>query len=64
MENVNWKKSSRSGNGGPDCVELARIANAVAARDSRNPRGPRHEFSVAAMTALFADIRRGRYDLP
>ncbi|MFI0481824.1 DUF397 domain-containing protein [Actinomadura sp. 9N215] len=64
MENVKWKKSSYSGNGGPDCVELAKVSFAIGARDSKSPDGPHHTFSVAAMTALFVDIRRGRYDLP
>lgn len=60
---MSWRKSSYSGNGGADCVELARKASTVATRDSRDPDGPHQTFSVAAITALFAEIRRGRYDL-
>lgn len=60
---MNWRKSHRSHSNGEACVELARTPDVVAARDSKNPDGPRHEFSVTAMTTLFEDIRRGRYDL-
>jgi uncharacterized protein DUF397 len=36
-----WLKSSYSGNGGADCVEVARnLLDVVAVRDSKNPDGP------------------------
>ena len=36
-----WRKSSYSGNGGADCVEVARnLPGGVAVRDSKNPDGP------------------------
>ena len=36
-----WVKSSYSGNGGGDCVEVARnLPGIVAVRDSKNPDGP------------------------
>lgn len=35
-----WRKSSYSGNGGVDCVEVARnLPGIVAVRDSKNPDG-------------------------
>lgn len=40
---MNWKKSSRSGNGGESCVELGWPDGAkspAAVRDSKNPTGP------------------------
>ena len=36
---MTWRKSSYS-NGQADCVEIARIAEAVAVRDSKNTSGP------------------------
>ena len=36
-----WHKSSYSGNGGANCVEVARnLPGGVAVRDSKNPHGP------------------------
>ncbi len=36
-----WHKSSYSGNGGSDCLEVARnLPGVVAVRDSKNPDGP------------------------
>jgi Domain of unknown function (DUF397) len=36
-----WLKSNYSGNGGGDCVEVARnLPGVVAVRDSKNPDGP------------------------
>lgn len=36
-----WRKSSRSGDNGGACVEVARnLHGAVAIRDSKNPGGP------------------------
>ena len=36
-----WRKSSYSGNGGGDCIEVAtNTPGVVAVRDSKNPDGP------------------------
>ncbi|GAA2457637.1 DUF397 domain-containing protein [Actinomadura vinacea] len=37
-----WRKSSHSGGGGgaTDCVEMARLADGIGVRDSKNPAGP------------------------
>jgi hypothetical protein len=36
-----WRKSSRSGDNGGACVEVARnLPGVVAIRDSKDPRGP------------------------
>ena len=36
-----WRKSSRSGDNGGNCVEVARnLPGVVAVRDSKNPHGP------------------------
>ena len=34
-----WRKSSRSGGGGNECVEVAFVSGVTALRDSKNPRG-------------------------
>ena len=41
-----WRKSSYSGNGGSNCVEVASsLPGVVAVRDSKNPDGPILTFS-------------------
>jgi hypothetical protein len=40
LTNAEWRKSSRSGSNGGNCVEVARnLTGAIAVRDSKNP-GP------------------------
>lgn len=41
LSSAAWRKSSRSGGNGGDCVEVARnLPGIVAIRDSKDPRGP------------------------
>ncbi|WP_069172951.1 DUF397 domain-containing protein [Streptomyces griseus] len=55
-----WFKSSYSGTGGDNCVEVAKRHEAVLVRDSKDPQ--RHALAVSprawsAFTALAADSR-------
>jgi hypothetical protein len=43
---LNWRKSSRSGNNGGDCVEVAGAAPVILVRDTKNPDG--HVLKVPA----------------
>jgi hypothetical protein len=43
-----WRKSSYSGGGNNDCVEVAVGIDAVGVRDSKNADGLRLAFSAAA----------------
>lgn len=53
-----WRKSTRSGDNGGDCVEVAdNLAGLVAVRDSKNPTGPVLAFSPAAWTAFVTMAR-------
>lgn len=56
---VVWRKSSRSQPTQSDCVEVARLHNAVAVRDSRDPRGPVHILPVSSFRGLVARIKDG-----
>ncbi len=50
-----WRKSSYSGSGGGDCVEVAAVGVVVHVRDSKdseNPDGGRLRFSAAAWAAF------------
>ena len=41
LTHAEWRKSSRSGDNGGACVEVARnLPRIVAVRDSKNPHGP------------------------
>jgi Domain of unknown function (DUF397) len=65
MDGLNWRKSSYSGSNGGTCVELARFPGTrqIAARDSKHPNGPQHQFTTTEMAALFTAIRHGRHNL-
>jgi hypothetical protein len=49
---VVWRKSSYSGGGGGECVELAFPPFQVAIRDSKNPAGPHLTFPRGALSSL------------
>lgn len=58
-----WRKSSYSGNGGGDCVEVAsNLPNAIAVRDSKNPDGAVLMIDPAEWRKFIADIKAGRHD--
>ncbi|HZB32050.1 MAG TPA: DUF397 domain-containing protein [Streptosporangiaceae bacterium] len=60
---MNWRKSSHSGNGGADCVELARTSTGdIATRDSKAPNDGMLRFNPPAFAAFLAEIKRGNYD--
>jgi hypothetical protein len=58
---LRWIKSSYSANNG-DCVEIAAITGAVAARDSKNPGGHALVFGPAAFGSFLHGIRSGAFD--
>ncbi len=48
IANLRWRKSSFSGNGGPDCVEVANRGNHVLVRDTKqHGHGTVLQLSVA-----------------
>ena len=54
---TNWRKSSHSGSGGNDCVE---IGNGRLVRDSKNPAGPRLNPGLKGMAAFVAAVKQDR----
>jgi len=62
---MNWRKSSRSGSNGQQCVEVARVPGSqrIAARDSKQPKGPHQVYEPSDWRAFITAIKTGRHDL-
>jgi hypothetical protein len=59
-----WRKSSYSGGGSGNCVEVADAPlGAVAVRDSKNPAAGVVTIDDPAWRNLLTTIKRGQYDL-
>ena len=64
MTEPRWRKSSYSGNGGGDCVEVAsNRPGIVAVRDSKNVPGPELAVSDQAWSAFVQGIKHGEFGL-
>jgi Domain of unknown function (DUF397) len=58
LTRAEWRKSSRSGDNGGACVEVARnLPGVVAVRDSKNPHGPVLVVSKDEWARFITDIR-------
>ncbi|MFK0223703.1 DUF397 domain-containing protein [Streptomyces vinaceus] len=58
LGDVEWRKSSYSGGGESQCVEVAELSatahNRIAVRDSKRPAGPMMTLSARAYVAFVA----------
>ncbi|MEU8119623.1 DUF397 domain-containing protein [Spirillospora sp. NPDC049024] len=52
-----WRKASRSSNNGGNCVEVARVDEVVAVRDSKDPDGPKLLITPQALRHLGEAIK-------
>jgi predicted secreted Zn-dependent protease len=61
MEGIgqDWRKSSYSGNGGADCVEVGHTPGRILVRDTKHRDGPTLTFPVEAWRTFVAGIRNG-----
>jgi hypothetical protein len=58
LTRAEWRKSSRSGSNGGNCVEVARnLPGMVAVRDSKNPDGPVLIVSKDAWASFITRLR-------
>jgi hypothetical protein len=58
-----WRKSSRSGGNGGDCVEVAdNLPGIVAVRDSKDPHGPVLTFTPDAWQTFVGEAKSGTFD--
>lgn len=65
IEDVLWRKSSRSADHGTGCVEVAAIMapDRVLTRDSKDPGGPVLAFAQGEWSAFLDGVKRGAFDL-
>ena len=57
-----WRRSSYSGGGSGNCVEVATpTRHIVAIRDSKNPDGPRLAFSREPWMLFLGSVKSGAY---
>ncbi|WP_327038011.1 DUF397 domain-containing protein [Micromonospora maris] len=61
LTGAQWRKSTRSGSNGGDCVEVAaNLPGLVAVRDSKDPTGTALTFSLAAWTRFVRSTKASR----
>ena len=61
LDNLRWRKSSHSGNGG-DCVEVGTgLPGEIAVRDSKDRQGPELIVSATAWSQLTEAIKHGEF---
>jgi hypothetical protein len=59
----NWRKSTRSGSSGGQCVEVALSCEGVAVRDSKDPGGAMLMLELSTWDGFRAGIAAGRFDV-
>lgn len=62
LSTATWRKSSRSGGNGGQCVELALVGKTVFARDSKNVEGSVLSFSRSAWGQFLGAAKDHRFD--
>ncbi|MFG1763130.1 DUF397 domain-containing protein [Micromonospora parva] len=61
LTGAHWRKSTRSGSNGGECVEVAgNLPDIVAVRDSKDPHGPALTFSPTAWATFVRSTRISR----
>jgi hypothetical protein len=65
-KDLSWRKSSFSGNGGAECVEIGTTQAGIVAgiRDSKSPERGHLGVTPDVFGALLASVKRGELDLP
>lgn len=57
-----WRKSTRSGQNGGNCVEVAHLDTAIAVRDSKRPEGGALVFSPSEWATFIVATKNGQFD--
>ena len=56
---LSWRKSTRSGNNGGDCVEVGTAPGSVAVRDTKDRDGRTLAFTAGAWRSFAASVKNG-----
>ena len=60
---LTWRKSTRSGAQGGNCVEVAELPDGgMAVRDSKHPEGSPLLFTLAEWQAFVGGVKDGEFD--
>lgn len=60
---LQWRKSSFSGNNGDSCVEVAFLSDGgTAVRDTKDRALTPHHYTATAWTAFLAAVEAGEFD--
>ncbi|WFE39037.1 DUF397 domain-containing protein [Micromonospora sp. WMMD998] len=61
LSNAHWRKSTKSGNNGGACVEVAaNLPGVVAVRDSKDEHGPALVFAPATFATFVSAVKDRR----
>ncbi|MBE1489013.1 DUF397 domain-containing protein [Plantactinospora soyae] len=61
LTRAQWRKSTRSGGNGGDCVEIAdNLPDVVAVRDSKDPLGPALTLAPSNWGVFVTAVKTGR----
>ncbi|MEU3455215.1 DUF397 domain-containing protein [Micromonospora sp. NPDC006766] len=59
LTRARWRKSTKSGNNGGNCVEVAdNLPGVVGVRDSKDPTGPLLTFEPSTWRAFVAQVAK------
>ncbi|HUR09562.1 MAG TPA: DUF397 domain-containing protein [Nonomuraea sp.] len=63
LDTATWRKSTRSGPDGGNCVEVAELSRGHrGVRDSKNPTGPALIFTPGEWNAFIGGVKDGEFD--
>ncbi|MBT2229476.1 DUF397 domain-containing protein [Nonomuraea sp. NEAU-A123] len=63
LDTATWRKSTRSGPDGGNCVEVAELSGKRrGVRDSKNPSGPALVFTPGEWDAFIGGVKDGEFD--
>ncbi|MFD8562423.1 DUF397 domain-containing protein [Streptosporangium canum] len=62
LDTATWRKSTRSGSDGGNCVEVAELPHGHrGVRDSKNPSGPALVFTPEEWNAFIGGVKDGEF---